>query len=149
MFTREAQVAPPGSASEAASLAAVSRAYEGAITAVSRAANTVEMWYVGADNSVRDHHYFDASGWNGFTLAPARSALYAITAVAPTAGAMNVTWSGFNSGSVENAAFGPWTLGSIVPAGPVSNGGIAAMSQSTGVNVFWVTGNGAIDDASQ
>jgi Fungal fucose-specific lectin len=123
--------------------------YEGAIAAVSRASNTMEVWYIGADNSVQDRYYFDGAGWNGFTLAGANSAQSAIAAVAPSANAMNVTWNAHGQTWLDNATFSPWTVvDQITGAGPPTLGNIVAVSQSTGVNVFWVTGDGAIDEVS-
>ena len=66
------------------------------ITAVSRASNTMELWWIGADGSVQDRYYYDGSGWNGFTLAAAGSALVhlgsgpAITAVSRASNTMEV-----------------------------------------------------------
>jgi len=136
-------LAPPGSA-------AASTAFESAaITAVSRASNTMEVWWIGADNSVQDRYYFDRVGWNGFTLSPAHSAENAIASVAPSANAMNVTWTGWGSNSLQNASFPPWTQTQVGPAGPYTNGGIASVVRSTGlVDAFWVTFNGAIDQAT-
>ena len=121
-----------------------------AITAVSRASNTMEVWFIGAGNSVQDRYYYDGFGWNGFTLSPANSAENAMASVAPSAGAMNVTWTGWGSNSVQDASFPPWSQVRIGPAGPSSDGGIAEVSRSAGtVDVFWVTFNGAIEQASQ
>ena len=132
-------LAPAGSAST----------YEGAVTAVSRASNTMEVWYIGADNSVQDRYYFDGAGWNTFTLAGSGSAQGAITAVAPSAGAMNVTWNAYGQSWLDNAAFSPWTVDQISPAGPSTLGDVTAVAQSSGVNVFEVTDNGAIEEYSK
>jgi Fungal fucose-specific lectin len=120
--------------------------YEGAITAVSRASNTMEVWYIGANNSVQDRYYFDGVGWNAFTLAGANSAQGAIAAVAPSAGAMSVTWNAYGQSWLDNAAFPPWTVDQITAAGPETLGDVAAVSQASGVNVFEVTDNGAIEE---
>jgi len=123
--------------------------YEGAITAVSRAANTMEVWYIGADNSVQDRYFFDTTGWRSFTLAPAKSAQSAIAAVAPSANQMNVTWNAYGESWLDNANFPPWTVDQITPGGPVTFGNVAAVSQSSGVDVFQVTFNGGIEEFSQ
>ena len=121
-----------------------------AITAVSRASNTMEVWFIGRDNSVQDKYYFDGPGWNGFTLSPANSAQNAMASVAPSAATMNVTWTGWGSSSVQNASFPPWSQLQLAPGGPSNDGGIAAVSRSVGTaDVFWVTYNGAIEQASQ
>jgi Fungal fucose-specific lectin len=119
--------------------------YQGAISAVSRASNTMEVWYIGADNSVQDRYYSDGAGWNAFTLAGADSAQSAIAAVAPSASAMNVTWSAYGDGWLDNASFAPWTVDQITPGGPETDGAVTAVSQSSGVNVFQVTENGGIE----
>jgi hypothetical protein len=123
--------------------------YEGAISAVSRGSNTMELWYIGANNSVQDKYYFDGSGWNGFTLSGANSAQSAIAAVAPSAGAMSVTWNGYGQGWLDNASFAPWTVDQISPGGPSTLGAVTAVSQSSGVNVFEVTDNGGIEEYSK
>jgi hypothetical protein len=131
-------LAPTGSAST----------YEGAISAVSRASNTMEVWYIGANNSVQDRYYFDGAGWNGFTLAGANSAQGAIAAVAPSANVMSVTWNAYGQSWLDNGAFPPWSVAQITPAGPPTLGNIAAVSQTTGINVFEVMDNGAIEEFS-
>jgi hypothetical protein len=120
--------------------------YEGAITAMSRASNTMEVWYIGANNSAQDRYYFDGAGWNGFTLAGANSAQGAIAAVAPSANVMSVTWNTYGESWLDNAAFPPWTVAQITPAGPPSLGDIAAVSQASGPHVFAVTYNGGIEE---
>ena len=109
----------------------------------------MEVWYIGADNSVQDRYYFDGAGWNTFTLAGSGSAQGAITAVAPSAGAMNVTWNAYGQSWLDNAAFSPWTVDQISPAGPSTLGDVTAVAQSSGVNVFEVTDNGAIEEYSK
>jgi hypothetical protein len=115
-WLRYPQVAPSGSASTIGSLAAVSResntweifwlspnadvedAYyydggpsgrfvlaphssstpnllRGHISVVSRASNTMEVFWIGSDGSIQDRYYYDGFGWNGFTLAAPGSAL--------------------------------------------------------------------------
>jgi hypothetical protein len=54
------QLAPAGSVSTT-----------GGIAAVSRASNTMEVWWAGPDGSVQDAYYYDGSGWNQFQLDPA------------------------------------------------------------------------------
>jgi hypothetical protein len=120
--------------------------YEGAISAVSRASNTMEVWYIGASNSVQDSYYFDGSGWSGFTLSGPNTAQGAIAAVAPSSGAMNVTWNAYGLSWLDNASFAPWTVDQISPGGPVTLGAVTAVSQSSGVNVFEVTDNGGIEE---
>jgi hypothetical protein len=123
----------------------------GAITAVSRASNTMEVWWIGRDNSVQDAYWYVGQPWARFTLSGANSAENAISSVAPSAGAMNVTWTGWGANSVQNASFGPpWSQIQLAPGGPFTDGGIASVSRATGsVDVFWVTFNGAIEQASQ
>ncbi len=80
-WLHEPQVAPAGSAGPDASLAVVSRA-----------ANTMEVWWVGKDGSVQDRYYnavreaywYLGSPWNQFTLSGPNSADYRIAAVTPT-----------------------------------------------------------------
>jgi hypothetical protein len=118
------------------------------IAAVSRASNTIEVWYIGANNSVQDRYYFDGAGWKGFALAGANSAQSAIAAVAPSANAMSVTWNAYGQSWLDNGAFPPWTVAQISPTGPPTLGDIPAVSQAIGVNVFEVTNNGAIEELS-
>ena len=60
----------------------------------------MELWWIGADGSVQDRYYYDGSGWNGFTLAAAGSALVqlgsgpAITAVSRASNTMEVWFIG-------------------------------------------------------
>jgi hypothetical protein len=123
----------------------------GAITAVSRASNTMEVWWIGRDHSVQDAYWCAGQPWARFTLSAANSAENAIASVAPSAGTMNLAWTGWGSNSVQDASFGPpWSQIQLAPGGPFTDGGIASVSRSAGtVDVFWVTFNGAIEQASQ
>jgi hypothetical protein len=134
---------PPGSASTSLSPG-------GQISAVSKASNTMEVWWIGRDNSVQDRYYFDGSGWNGFTLSGPNSAWSALASVAPSSASMDVFWRGWGSNSVQLAYFGPpWAQMQVGPAGPFAGGGIAAVSRtSSHLDVFYLTWNGAIAEAA-
>ena len=136
-------LAPPGSALGLGSPA-------GAIAAVSRASNTMEVWWMGRDASVQDAYWFAGSVWNRFTLSGPNSAEAAIAAVAPSAGAMDVVWQGDGTGALELASFGPpWAQSQVTPAGPPSLGNVAAVSRAPNhLDLFYVTFNGGIDEAA-
>jgi hypothetical protein len=135
-------LAPTGSA-----LASLSPG--GQITAVSKASNTMEVWFIGRDNSVQDRYYFDGWGWNGFTLSGPGSAESALASVAPSSTSMDVFWRGYGSNSVQLAFGPPWAQIQVGPAGPFAAGGITAVSRtSSNLDAFYLTFNGAIDEAS-
>jgi hypothetical protein len=135
-------LAPAGSA-----LASLSPA--GQVTAGSKASNTMEVWFIGRDNSVQDRYYFDGWGWNGFTLSGPGSAEWALASVAPSSTSMDVFWRGYGSNSVQLAFGPPWAQMQVAPAGPGAAGGITAVSRtSSNLDAFYLTFNGAIDQAS-
>ena len=125
------------------------------ITVVSRSFNTMELFYVGADNSVQDKNYYDGSGWNGFPLAGAGSAsgTGGIAALARDANDMEVFWVGPN-GQVEDANWCTsckvWRQFPLAAAGLASPySALAAVSRSTNtMEVFWVGADGHVQDAN-
>jgi hypothetical protein len=122
----------------------------GAITVVSRASNTMELWFTGRDYSVQDAYWYQGGFWNRFTLAGANSMQSAIASAAPVSSAMDVFWNGYGSGTIELANFGPpWAVSQVAPAGPPSQGNVAAVSRAPNhLDVFYVTFNGGIDEAA-
>jgi hypothetical protein len=194
-YYRETQVAPPGSATQSASLAAVSRASttweifwtnanggiedayhydEGPsgsfqlvapgsstptfqprqIAAVSRAANTMEVWWIGRDGSIQDRYYYDGSGWNAFTLAPAGSgATYegAITAVSRAANTMEVWYIGADNSVQDRYYFDGvgWNAFTLAPADSAQSAIAAAAPSTNAMSVTWnAYGQSWLDNAS-
>jgi hypothetical protein len=189
------QIMPPGSATESASLAAVSRAsdtweifytnanggiqdyynYDGGpsgnfqlvapgssnptfqprqIAAVSRASNTMEVFFIGRDGSIQDRYYYDGSGWNGFTLAPAGSATTyegAISAVSRASNTMEVWYIGADNSVQDRYYFdgAGWNAFTLAGANSAQSA-IAAVAPSSGaMNVTWSAyGDGWMDNAS-
>jgi hypothetical protein len=87
------ELAPGGSASSTATIAAVSRI-----------PGSMETWWIGADGSVQAAFWYDGGQWQRYELAPAGSASTSggITAVSRIPGSMEVWWIGAN-GSVQDA----------------------------------------------
>ena len=120
------------------------------ITAVSRAPDTMEVWWIGPAHSVQDAYIFLPGTWNFFTLEPAASAEFALAATSQTASSMDVFFRANGGNEVENASFmPPWSPPQpLEPPGPLATGGITAISRTpTSEDAFWVTWNGAIEHA--
>jgi hypothetical protein len=122
----------------------------GGITVVSRAWNTMEVWWIGQDYSVQDAYWYQGGYWNRFTLSRPNSAEAAISAAAPSSSVMDVFWEGYGTGAIQLASFGPpWSQTRVTPAGPPSLGNVAAVSRASNhLDVFYVTYNGGIDEAA-
>ena len=72
---------------------------------MSRAADTIGRWYVGADGSVQDNYWYQATGkWGCGPLAPPGSTSRAgrIGAVSRTSGTLELWLTGTN-GSVQDS----------------------------------------------
>ena len=124
----------------------------GQITAVSRASNTMEVWWIGPAHSVQDAYIFLPGTWNFFTLEPAGSAEFALAATSQAASSMDVFFRANGGNEVENASFvPPWSPPKpLEPPGPLDTGGITAISRTpASEDAFWVTWNGAIEHASK
>ena len=112
------EIAPPGSAP-----------LNGGITAVSRVPISMEIWWVGANGSVRDAFWYEGMDrWGGFELAPQGSAAMpgGITAVSRVPNSMEIWWVGAN-GSVQDAfwyeGMDRWVGFEIAPQGSASLSG--------------------------
>jgi hypothetical protein len=136
------EIAPAGSAAQ------------GAVTAVARTPDHLDVFWVGPDGSVGST-WWDAGANNGawntpFEIAPAKAAQGAVTAVARTPDHLDVFWVG-PDGSVGsnwwdaganngrwNAAFG------IVPAGSAAGAVMAVARTPDHLDVFWVGPDGSV-----
>jgi hypothetical protein len=84
-----------------------------------RDANSLEVWWIGMDSSVRDANWYEGNPWNRFTLAPTDSASMqgGITSVSRTSNSMEIWWISTN-GSVQGSYWyegGSWTRYELVP----------------------------------
>ncbi|MFO0955941.1 MAG: C2 family cysteine protease [Isosphaeraceae bacterium] len=130
-----------------------SAATTGGITAVSRASNTMEVFWVGPQGSVQDAYYYDGAGWRGFTLAGNGSASPrgGIKAVSRASNTMEVFWVGAQ-GSVQDAYYydgAGWKGFTLAGNGSAATtGGITAVSRASNtMEVFWVGPQGSVQDA--
>ena len=124
----------------------------GGITAVSRIPNSMEVWWIGANGSVRDAFWYEGGQWQQFELAPAGTASTTggITAVSRIPNSMEVWWIGTN-GSVQDAYWyegSQWQRFELSSAGAASiNGGITAVSRiPNSMEVWWIGANGSVQD---
>src|SRR5712691_1135926 len=138
------QLAPINSASDVS---------HDAIKSVSRDANTMEVFWIGADGSIEDASFYEGQGWNRFQLAPPGSASRTggIAAVSRAPHTMEVWWIG-QDGSVQDAywyAPGPWHQYELAGPGSASYyGGITAVSRAPNtMELWWVTPDGGVQDA--
>jgi hypothetical protein len=119
------------------------------ITATSRIANSVEVWWVGLNGTVQHAWYYDNDGWKTAEFAPPDSAAFAgIASLARIPGSMEVWWVG-KRGSLEGSFWyegGNWERYQIAGAGTVLNTSkIAAVSRHpTTMELFWVGPNDAL-----
>src|SRR5277367_5705217 len=130
-------------------------AAQGAVTAVARTPNHLDVFWVGPDGSVGSN-WWDAGANNGawntpFEIAPAKAAQGAVTAVARTADHLDVFWVG-PDGSVgsnwwdAHANNGAWnTPFEIAPAGSAAQGAVTAVARTADhLDVFWVGPDGSV-----
>jgi hypothetical protein len=124
------------------------------IAAVSRASNTMEVFFIGRDGSIQDKYYYDGSGWGGFTLAPAGSATTyegAVSAVSRASNTMEMWYIGANNSVQDDYYFdGSGWNGFTLSGADTAQGTIAAVAPSSGaMNVTWnAYGMGWLDNAS-
>src|SRR6201996_9566009 len=136
------EIAPAGSAA-------------GAVTAVARTPDHLDLFWVGPDGSVGSN-WWDAGANNGrwntaFEIAPAGSAAGAVTAVARTPDHLDVFWVGLD-GSVGStwwdagANNGHWNAAfETAPAGPAAQGAVTAVARTRDhLDVFWVGLDGSV-----
>jgi hypothetical protein len=132
----------------------------GAITAVSRALNPMEVFWVAGDGSVQHAWYYDGSGWNQGQLAPPGSAVThyvgqvynpysAITVVSRAPNTMEVFWVAPDF-SIQHAWYydgSGWNRGPLTSPGS-ADGWITAVSRAPNtMEVFWVAGDGSVQHA--
>jgi hypothetical protein len=135
------------------SFLASSAANPNSIAAVSRASNTMEVWWVSKDGSVNDAFFYDGQPWRQFQLAPAGSASTTggITAVSRASNTMEVWWVGAQ-GSIQDAYFYDnqgWRQFQLAPNGSASTtASITAVSRASNtMEVWWEGAQGSIQDA--
>ena len=129
----------------------------GGLAAASRAATTMETWWVGADTSVRGAFWNDdGNGWQ-----PYGDAVAVPTAATPVTGmaalsridtSMEVWWVGFG-GTVQGAYWyagqnnNSWQRYTLTgPGQAAEDTGIAAVSRiPTGLEIWWVGPSGSVE----
>jgi hypothetical protein len=126
----------------------------GAVTAVARTPDHLDLFWVGLDGSVGST-WWDAGANNGrwnaaFEIAPAKAAQGAVTAVARTPDHLDVFWVG-PDGSVSStwwdagANNGRWnTAFEIAPAGSAAGAVMAVARTPDHLDVFWVGPDGSV-----
>ena len=135
------EIAPAGSAA-------------GAVTAVARTPNHLDVFWVGLDGSVGSN-WWDAGANNGawntpFEIAPAKSAAGAVTAVARTPNHLDVFWVGLDGSVGSNwwdagANNGAWnTPFEIAPAKSAAGAVTAVARTPNHLDVFWVGLDGSV-----
>jgi len=124
----------------------------GKMAAISRNANAMEVFWIGADGSVQDRYFYDGAGWKGFTLAPAGSASTkgGITSVSRRSEAIEVFWIG-RDGSVQDGYFNEvvgWKRFTLASAGSApETASITAISRFFNtMEVFWTGTDGSVQD---
>jgi M6 family metalloprotease-like protein len=124
----------------------------GKMAVLSRAPDTMELFWIGLDGSVQDRNYYDGVGWSAFTLAGPGSASLkgGIAAVSRSSNTMEVFWIG-PDGSVRDMNYYTgvgWRGFTLVQAGNASiTSGIAAVSRSSNAMELWFIGpDGSVHD---
>ena len=135
------QLAPPGSASPA-----------GGIAAVSRIPNSMELWWIGGDRSVQGAFWYEGGNWQRYQLAPPGSASLTggIAAVSRIPNSMELWYVGAQ-GSIEDCFWyegGDWQHFQLAPPGSAAlTSGIAAVSRIPNSMELWYVGiEGSIED---
>jgi hypothetical protein len=145
------QLAPPGSTTltPGPNSAPAPPGAGAGLAVVSRAPNTMELWYVGADRSVQDWFWYEGNQWQNYPLAPAGSASAnsSIAAVSRASNTMELWFQGAD-GSVQDAFWydggGPWGRFPLEGPGMVTDGWISAVSpDSNTMEVFYIGAGGA------
>src|SRR5271168_538060 len=133
---------------------APAKAAQGAVTAVARTADHLDVFWGGPDGSVGSN-WWDAGANNGawntpFEIAPAKAAQGAVTAVARTADHLDVFWVGPDGSVGSNwwdagANSGRWNAAfEIVPAGSAAGAVRAVARTPDHLDVFWVGLDGSV-----
>ena len=133
---------------------APAKSAQGAVTAVARTPDHLDLFWVGLDGSVGSN-WWDAHANNGawntpFEIAPAKSAQGAVTAVARTPDHLDLFWVGLDGSVGSNwwdahANNGAWnTPFEIAPAGSAAGAVTAVARTPDHLDVFWVGRDGSV-----
>jgi hypothetical protein len=127
----------------------------GKVVSVSRAPNTLEVFWVSPDGSIQNAHWYEGmAGFNRYQLAPPGSAAAdaELSVVSRDATTIELFWVG-PSGSVEDAhwyeGMSSWNRFQLAAPGSASTtAGVAAISRHPDtIEVFWVGPSGSVEDA--
>ena len=136
----------------------------GAIKAVSRASNTMEVFWEGPDESIRDASWYSGrpgTGWTGQAGIPAlaplagflsQSAEQPFALVSRASDTMELWWIA-PDGSVQDANYydgiGTWNYYTVAPGGAADvYGSIAGVSRRSNTwEIFWIGGDLSVQDA--
>src|SRR3984885_3829769 len=135
-------------------IAPAGSAAQGAVTAVARTPDHLDVFWVGPAGSVGSN-WWDAHANNGrwntaFDIAPAKSAQGAVTAVARAPDHLDVFWAGPDGSVGSNwwdagANNGRWNAAfEIVPAGSAAGAVMAVARTPDHLDVFWVGLGGSV-----
>jgi fucose-binding lectin len=122
----------------------------GGIAAVSRIPTSMELWFVGADGSIRDCNWYEGDGWASFELATYESALVStgIGALSRIPGSMEI-WYVTQNGSIADWNWyegGSWNQFQL-PGTAWQPVGFAAVSRiPTSMELWFVGADGQIVD---
>ena len=84
------------------------------IAAVTRAPNTMELWWTGAASQIHGAFWFHGGGWPQYTL-PGTFLYDNLAAVAPSANQMELFFKGGFDGSYPTISGPPWGTPSDLP----------------------------------
>jgi CotH kinase protein len=126
----------------------------GAVTAVARTPNHLDVFWVGVDGSVGSN-WWDVGANNGawntpFEIAPAGSAQGAVTVVARTPNHLDVFWVGVDGSVGSNwwdvgANNGRWNTPFEIPPGRAAQGAVTVVARTPNhLDVFWVGLDGSV-----
>jgi hypothetical protein len=124
------------------------------LAVVSRASDTIELWWIAPNGSVQDANYYDETGqWTYYTVASAGSAGInsAIAAVSRAWNTWEIFWTGWDRSVQDNFWYQGGTVGhfTIAPAGSAGyETGLAAVSRAPNTwEIFWSDWHNAVQDA--
>jgi hypothetical protein len=122
------------------------------IAAVSRVPNSMELWWIGSNESVQAAYWYEGGNWTRYELVGAGSAVAGgITAVSRIQTSMELWWTG-KDGSVQGAFWyegGNWGRYQLAPPGSAKPGSaIKAVSRvANSMELWWVGPNGSVQAA--
>jgi hypothetical protein len=140
---KKRELAPPESANPS-----------GGIAAVSRKSNTIDIWWIGPNNSIEGSHWDEHTDWKRYQLAPNGSAVQRskIYAQSRTPTHLNVIWIDPH-GSIEASFYEErsmsWTRYQIAGNGSAAlNSSLTAVSRiPTSEEVYWQSPQGSVERA--